>query len=112
VFLDTLGFSGFNTAMQAIECGLPIVTRAGRFMRGRLARGILERVGVPELVAASDTEYVELAVRLVNDRSWNATLRDRLSRAVPAVRDDLTSIRALERFLVEAVRRSRQSRAV
>src|SRR6266568_6648391 len=27
VFLDTIGFSGFNTAMQAVECGLPLVTR-------------------------------------------------------------------------------------
>src|SRR5581483_2154726 len=37
IMLDTIGFSGFNTAMQAVECGLPIVTREGRFMRGRLA---------------------------------------------------------------------------
>jgi len=36
LMLDTIGFSGFNTAMQAIECGLPIVSREGAFMRGRL----------------------------------------------------------------------------
>lgn len=33
VFLDTIGFSGFNTAIQAIDCNLPIVTREGKFMR-------------------------------------------------------------------------------
>lgn len=37
VFLATLGFSGFNTAIQAVECGLPIVTEKGQFMRGQLA---------------------------------------------------------------------------
>jgi hypothetical protein len=39
LYLDTIGFSGFNTAMLAVECGLPVVTREGRFMRGRLASG-------------------------------------------------------------------------
>ncbi len=39
VFLDTIGFSGFNTALQAIQCGLPVVTLQGRFLRGRLASG-------------------------------------------------------------------------
>ena len=40
--LDTIGFSGFNTAMLAIEGGLPVVAYDGRFMRGRLASGIIE----------------------------------------------------------------------
>ena len=36
----TLGFSGFNTVMQAVECGLPVVTLRGEFLRGRLGSGI------------------------------------------------------------------------
>jgi predicted O-linked N-acetylglucosamine transferase (SPINDLY family) len=60
VFLDTIGFSGFNTAMQAVDCGLPIVTREGRFMRGRLASGILKRIGLHELIAASDDDMSRL----------------------------------------------------
>jgi predicted O-linked N-acetylglucosamine transferase (SPINDLY family) len=54
VFLDTIGFSGFNTAMQAAECALPIVTREGRFMRGRLASGMLRSMGMSDLVAADE----------------------------------------------------------
>src|SRR5512135_917011 len=30
-YLDTIGFSGFNSAKQAIECGLPVITKDGRF---------------------------------------------------------------------------------
>ena len=52
--LDTLGFSGFNTAIQAVECGLPVVSREGEFMRGRLGSGILRRMGMEALVATSD----------------------------------------------------------
>ena len=62
VFLDTIGFSGFNTAMQAVECGLPIVTGEGRFMRGRLASGILRRMDMAELIADTEETYVNLAV--------------------------------------------------
>src|SRR5262249_1952114 len=75
VFLDTIGFSGFNTAMQAVECGVPIVTRDGRFMRGRLASGILKRIGLQELVAATEEEYVGLVLRVIQDREYQARLR-------------------------------------
>jgi len=37
LMLDTLGFSGFNTAIQSIECELPVLAYEGEFMRGRLA---------------------------------------------------------------------------
>ena len=41
VFLDSPGFSGFNTAMQAVECGLWIVAYEGARLRGRFASGML-----------------------------------------------------------------------
>ena len=31
VYLDTIGFSGFNTVMRALQCGLPVVSCRGRF---------------------------------------------------------------------------------
>src|SRR5262249_55525535 len=78
LFLDTIGFSGFNTAVQAVRCGLPVVTREGSFMRGRLASGVLRHLGFDELVAASDAEYVELAVALAGDPPRRQRLRERL----------------------------------
>ncbi|MGA8005415.1 MAG: tetratricopeptide repeat protein, partial [Burkholderiales bacterium] len=74
VCLDTIGFSGFNTAMQAALAGIPMVTREGRFMRGRLASAILRRLGAPELIAATDAEYVEIAVALARDRARRVAL--------------------------------------
>jgi predicted O-linked N-acetylglucosamine transferase (SPINDLY family) len=105
LFLDTIGFSGFNTAMQAIESGLPLVTRAGRFMRGRFASGIVERMGLPELVAGSDDAYVELAVKIVQQREYAADLRRRIAAARGALLADEAPIRAMEDFLAGAVQR-------
>jgi predicted O-linked N-acetylglucosamine transferase (SPINDLY family) len=105
VFLDTIGFSGFNTAMQAVECGLPIVTREGRFMRGRFASGILGRLGLRELVADSDDGYVELAVRVCQDSEYRRHLRKRIAAQRSVLYDDPAPVRALEEFLARAVAR-------
>jgi predicted O-linked N-acetylglucosamine transferase (SPINDLY family) len=105
VYLDSIGFSGFNTAMQAIECGLPIVAYEGRFLRGRLASGILRRMGIDELVTATDEAYVELAVRLARDARLWGEMNERLVAARPALYGDTQSVRALEAFIEHALSR-------
>ena len=104
VFLDTLGFSGFNTAMQAIDVGLPVVAWEGRFLRGRLASGVLRRMGLDELVATTEEAYVRTAVRLAQDAAWWGEVRERMLAARPALYGDVSPVRALEKFLVEVVR--------
>ncbi len=104
VFLDTLGFSGFNTALQAAECALPVVTREGRFMRGRLASGLLRRMGLDELVARSDEDYVALAARLAQDGAYRESIRGRMRSSQHVLFADLSPIRALEAFLEQAAR--------
>lgn len=103
VFLDTLGFSGFNTAQQAVECGLPIVTREGRFLRGRLASGILKRIGLPALVAADAAQYVDLAVRLAQDPDYRQDITRQIEAGRPALFEDTAPVRALEGFLAQGV---------
>jgi protein O-GlcNAc transferase len=105
LYLDTVGFSGFNTALQAVQCGLPVVTREGRFMRGRLASGMLRHIGLDELVAPSDAAYVELAVALANDAGRRQKLRERLRGARGRLFEDDAPVRALEAFLERVVER-------
>ena len=93
-----------QSALQAVEAGLPIVTREGRFMRGRLASGILTRMGLRELVAASNAEYVALAVRLAREEKHRDALRARLARERAVLFEDTAPIRALEAFLARAAR--------
>jgi len=105
VFLDTMGFSGFNTAMQAIECGLPIAAYEGRFLRGRLASGVLRRMSLDELVATDEAGYVEIAVRLATDAAWWGEMRQRIESARGALYGDAAPVRALEKFFAEALAR-------
>lgn len=99
VFLDTIGFSGFNTVLQAVECGLPVVTRRGTFMRGRFGSGILEHLGLGDLVAADDDAYVALAVQLAQDESARAAVRARMAARRDTLYNDKAPIRALEDHL-------------
>lgn len=107
LMLDTLGFSGFNTALQGIECGLPVLAREGDFMRGRLASAIMRRMGIPELVATSDSMFVDLAIELASDASKRKELSRQIVRRRDVLFNDLEPIRALERCLAEAIMRNR-----
>ncbi|CAK0760535.1 protein O-GlcNAc transferase [uncultured Gammaproteobacteria bacterium] len=59
VFLDNPGWSGFNTTLESIHLGLPVVTLPGNLMRARHAYGVLTRLGLTETIAVS-----------LNDRSY------------------------------------------
>jgi protein O-GlcNAc transferase len=99
IALDTIGFSGYNTAVQAIESGLPLVTREGRFLRGRLASGILRRLGMTGLVAQTAAEYISLAVKLAGDVELQQRVRTEIIQRRPILYDDVASIRHLENVL-------------
>jgi len=102
VYLDTIGFSGLNTAMQAVEAGLPVVTWDGRFMRGRLASGVLKRMGMDELVVVDAGAYVATAVRLCQDAAYRSDVRRRMSAQSDILYRDLAPVQALGDFLVSA----------
>ncbi len=97
--LDTIGFSGFNTALQGLESDLPVVAFEGEFMRGRLASGPLRHLGLAELVATSMAEYVDIALRLVDDDAWRTRMKHEIAQRRPALFDDRESVRALEQAL-------------
>ena len=103
IMLDTLGFSGFNTVMQALGHGLPVVTLRGRFLRGRLGSGILESIDAGEFVAADPGAYVEIAVALAGDAPRRRALRAQLQGRVAGLYGDLRPIRALEDWLEGAI---------
>lgn len=96
LMLDTPGFSGFNTAMQAVGNGLPVVAYEAQFMRGRLASGVMRTLGLAELVAGTPDEYVAIAVRLATDPAYRHGLRARITGTAATLYEDVAAVRALE----------------
>jgi protein O-GlcNAc transferase len=105
LYLDSVGFSGFNTALLALESGLPVLAYEGRFLRGRLASGLLRHLGLDELVARGEEEYIELAVALARDGERRADLRSRIARSRERLYEDPAPVDVLEAFLERVVQR-------
>ncbi len=96
--LDTLHWSGGNTSLDALACGLPIVTLPGAYMRGRQSAGMLKLLGVQELIARDRAEYLAIAARLVGDPAWRGELRTRIRAAHGRLFDMNDAIEPLQRL--------------
>jgi predicted O-linked N-acetylglucosamine transferase (SPINDLY family) len=104
--LDTLEWSGGKTTLEALACGLPVVTCPGRFMRGRHAFAMLRMMGISRTVAADKDEYVRVAVQLARDPGLLAEMRSRVAERRGRLYRDSRFIEALEDFYAREVGRS------
>ena len=108
-FLDSLGWSGANTTLEAIDVDLPVITFPVGLMRGRHTAAILTLMACHDGVAASLEDYIEKAVSLADPVCREAFRRSIRSHKAKLFSDE-KPIRALETFLVEAVAASRNDR--
>ncbi|MGE0717659.1 MAG: tetratricopeptide repeat protein [Alphaproteobacteria bacterium] len=99
VFLDSIGWSGCNSTLDALDADLPVVTWPGALMRARHSAAILGRIGLTATIAASAQEYVALAIRLGGDPAWRAEMRRRIAAGKAVLRDDPASGRGLAAYL-------------
>jgi protein O-GlcNAc transferase len=99
VFLDSIGWSGNNTTMDAIANDLPVVTWPGHLMRGRQSMAMLQMMGVTATIADSADRYVELASRLGTDTRWRKQIREQVATCKYNLYEDRECIKYLEKFL-------------
>jgi len=98
VFLDNPSWSGNNTSMAAIDAYLPIVTFPTEFMRGRHSYAILLMLGITETIASSESEYVEIAVKLGTDKSYLKEIKDKIIANHDLIYNDSSCMTYLEDF--------------
>jgi protein O-GlcNAc transferase len=106
VYLDCPSFSGYTTALQAVQRGLPIVTLEGRFLRQRLAAGLLRMIGAVDGITHHEAEYVDRAIHWAGDvragARW-AARRDDLRAAASQATMDREATRVMEATIFQAV---------
>jgi predicted O-linked N-acetylglucosamine transferase (SPINDLY family) len=103
VVLDTIGWSGGKSTLDALARDAVIVTLPGRFMRERHTAAILQQIGCTETIATTLDDYVDKAVALGRDAGRREALRARVASRKHLAFEDTAAIRALETHLVEAV---------
>lgn len=107
VFLDSIDWSGCNSALESVPHDLPIVTLRGELMRGRHSAAILEMMGLPQTVASTLDEFVTIAARLANDPVERQALRAAIAASKPKLYRDRSCVTALEDLMEQAVRAPR-----
>ena len=82
IALDTSPFNGITTTCDGLWMGVPLVSSGGEIAVSRAGTSILHGVGLPELAAQTEEEFVDLAANLAGDqqrlRELRLTMRDRM----------------------------------
>jgi predicted O-linked N-acetylglucosamine transferase (SPINDLY family) len=85
IALDTFPYHGTTTTCEALWMGVPVITLAGDTHASRVGVSLLSAVGLPELIARTQEEYIALSVQLASDpqqlRSLRESLRERIARS-------------------------------
>ncbi|MGE7370805.1 glycosyl transferase [Neorhizobium sp. NPDC001467] len=78
VGLDTFPYNGHTTTSEQLWAGLPVLTLKGTHFASRVSESLLCAMGLPEMVARDEADYVRLAAELFSDRDKVAAFSKRL----------------------------------
>lgn len=81
LFLDTFDYNAHTTALDSMWMGVPILTKRGRTPASALCAGMLNALGLNELIACTRDEYIAAAIALAKDRSRYQTVARKLMSA-------------------------------
>lgn len=84
IALDTFPYSGGLTTCEALWMGVPVITRPGETFASRHSFAYLSVVGLQDLIADSQDDYIENAVSLAKDRDRLAAIRSTLRERMKA----------------------------
>ena len=99
IILDSFNWSGGNTSLEAISLNKPIVTYPSNFMRGRHTYGILKILDIDETIATSKKNYVEIAVKLANEKKFRNSIVDKIKKNKNKLFNDDKSLKFLEEVI-------------
>ena len=80
-----------------------------RFVRGRYTYGFYRTIGVTECIAASQEEYVDIAIRLGTDSDYRKETESRIAEASDVLFDNRAAVRDFERILLGMIAEARSS---
>lgn len=78
LFLDTFNVNAHTTASDSLWAGLPVLTLQGKQFAARVASSLLHAAGMPELIAKTEQEYEEIALRIASEPKTLEQLQVRL----------------------------------
>jgi predicted O-linked N-acetylglucosamine transferase (SPINDLY family) len=111
VNLDSLGWSGGFTSQRAFVMGCPTVTFAGELMRGRHTMAMLQIMGLDELIAHTEADYIAITLRLIREPEFRSDVSERIRENSHKLFNDMSCVEALDKFLKQRVAANRAKAA-
>jgi len=71
--LVPIQFGAGRSALDALGVDAPLVTLEGPYLKSRITSAAYKEIGFENLIAKSEEEYVELAIRLANNKDFHRT---------------------------------------
>jgi predicted O-linked N-acetylglucosamine transferase (SPINDLY family) len=84
IALDPTPYGGVITTLEAMWMGVPVVTLAGDRVLGRYGHAFVSVLGLSQLSATDEDDYIAKAVALAEDETGRAVLRTSLRERMRA----------------------------
>jgi predicted O-linked N-acetylglucosamine transferase (SPINDLY family) len=78
IALDPFPYHGTTTTCDTLWMGVPVITLAGKTHVMRVGVSLLNNVGLSDLVAENEEQFVQIAAKIAGDRARLAALRSTL----------------------------------
>ena len=102
IALDTFPYNGVTTSFEAIWMGVPVLTMAGYNFNSRCGESINKNLGMEELIAKDEDDYVQKAFNLANNYQDYINLRK--SIFLDAIKSPLFNVHDYSKSFFEALK--------
>ncbi len=104
--LHPFPFDGSKTSSDGLALGIPVVTLASKFLRGRMAFSFYKHMEIYDCIAHSISEYVHIAVRLALDMEHRMAVSRAIQERSHLMFENMEVVREWENFLWMATKQS------
>lgn len=100
--LDAFPYGGVNGTLEALDAGVPVVALCGEKHSERTSYSILANLGISDTVAATESDYIEIACRVITDELFRKRVENDIRECIAS--SPLTDMESYTRNLEAAYR--------
>lgn len=115
IMLDPFPFGGCNTTLEAFDYGIPVICKPSNVINGRFTYGFIKKISETLndtdnlvsscLIAESTDEYVNLAVRLLQDKTRYRYVSNMILEGKSGLFEDGDSLRDYQKMFIDLVKK-------
>ena len=84
IYLDALPYNGATSLLDPLSVGVPPIVLEGDQLRFRQGSAIMREIGLAELIASCEQEYIDMAVALSQDSNHRRLLNKKIVKCMKA----------------------------